>query len=525
MLSQIKSTAKSSFIYGIGNLSTKLIGLILLPFYTRTFSVGEFGMITMLETTSQVLITLFGLSLYNAFLRWYWEKEYIEKRKSLFFTVLVFLVCVALIMALSLSAASRPLAGFLLNGSEHYHLARLMIFTAAFEIIGVLPLTLLRVQERPGLYISSNIIKFAVNLGLTFLFIAGMKHGIEGIYEAQIIGNIVFFLFLSAYISRNIEARFNRKALKEMLSFSMPLFYASLAGIVLNLTDRYALKFIKGLDDLGSYQFGYKIANAIKVIVLNSVNFALTPVIYRMIGEKGSGRFYSKILTYMGFGVMLIVLAVSFYGKELAMIFAEDEGYIRGYVVIPVLAFGLFFSSVRDTVYTGLNISKKSKVVAGIIVTVSALNIPLNIAFIYFFSMMGAAVATLISQFIYLLLVWKYSQKYYYIPYEAGKILKIVITGIVLSVLASLSNRLPIIPAVFVKLVLLASFPLILYFWNFYEKIELDRLHGFWLKWKNPAKWISNIREGKKRTGSESENGSSPGISDAETGQHDIFDS
>ncbi len=63
MLSQIKSTAKSSFIYGIGNLSTKLIGLILLPFYTRVFPVGEFGMITMLETTSQVLITLFGLKL------------------------------------------------------------------------------------------------------------------------------------------------------------------------------------------------------------------------------------------------------------------------------------------------------------------------------------------------------------------------------------------------------------------------------------------------------------------------------
>ncbi len=153
----------------------------------------------------------------------------------------------------------------------------------------------------------------------------------------------------------------------------MPLFYASIAGIVLSLTDRYALKFIKGLDELGSYQFGYKIANAIKVIVLNSVNFALTPVIYKMIGEEGSKRFYSKILTYMGFGVMLIVLAISFYGKELAMIFAEDQDYLKAYTIIPILSFGLFFSSLRDTVYTGLNISKKSKVVAAIIITVSAL--------------------------------------------------------------------------------------------------------------------------------------------------------
>ena len=196
MLSEIKSTAKSSFIYGIGNLSTKLIGLILLPFYTRVFPVGEFGMITMLETTSQVLITLFGLSLYNAFLRWYWEKEYLESRKSLFFTVLTFLTCVSILMAVSLAATSKPLAALLLNSRDYSELVRLMVITAAFEILGVLPLTLMRVQERPGLFISANIIKFSVNLVLTIFFIVVLKQGIKGIYEAQIIGNIVFFLYL-----------------------------------------------------------------------------------------------------------------------------------------------------------------------------------------------------------------------------------------------------------------------------------------------------------------------------------------
>ena len=173
MLSKLKSTAKSSFIYGIGNLSTKLIGLILLPLYTRVLPVGEFGMLAMLETTSQILITLFGLSLYNAFLRWYWEKEYSELRKSLFFTVLVFLTFVVALMAVSLISTSKTLATFLLNNSQDYQLIRLMVITAALEILGVLPFTLMRVQERPVLFISSNILKFSVNLGLTIFFIVG----------------------------------------------------------------------------------------------------------------------------------------------------------------------------------------------------------------------------------------------------------------------------------------------------------------------------------------------------------------
>ncbi len=110
-------------------------------------------------------------------------------------------------MAVSLAATSKPLAALLLNSREYFPLVRLMVITAAFEILGVLPLTLMRVQERPGLFISANIIKFSVNLVLTLFFIAVLKHGIEGIYEAQIIGNIVFFLFLSKYISKNIEAK------------------------------------------------------------------------------------------------------------------------------------------------------------------------------------------------------------------------------------------------------------------------------------------------------------------------------
>jgi O-antigen/teichoic acid export membrane protein len=498
MLSKLKSTAKSSFIYGIGNLSTKLIGLILLPFYTRIFPVGEFGMIAMLETTSQILITLFGLSLYNAFLRWYWEKEYSESRKSLFFTVLIFLTAVSIIMAVSLAGTSKTLASFLLDSSEHSQLIRLMVITAAFEIISILPLTLMRVQERPGLFITSNIIKFSVNLFMTLFFIIGLKHGIKGIYEAQIIGNIVFLLFVSKYISKHIEAKFNRNALREMLSFSMPLVFASIAGIFLSLTDRYAIKFINGLEELGSYQFGYKIANAIKIIVLNSVSFALTPIIYKMIDEPGSKRFYSKILTYMGFGVMIIVMIISFYGKEISMIFADKKEYWSVYPIIPVLAFGLFFSSLRDAVYTGLNISKKTKVAAGIIISVSIVNILLNIAFIYLFSSMGAAIATALSQLVYLVLVWKFSQKYFYIPYELTKILKIFITGIILSVIAAFANRLPLVPAILIKFILIAVFPVILYFWNFFEKIELERLKEFWLKWKNPGKWINNIKSLKK---------------------------
>jgi hypothetical protein len=80
MLSRLKSTAKNSIIYGAGNLSSKLIGLVLLPLYTSVLPVAEFGKLAMLETTAQILVAIFGLSLNSAYFRWYWDKEYSQKQ-------------------------------------------------------------------------------------------------------------------------------------------------------------------------------------------------------------------------------------------------------------------------------------------------------------------------------------------------------------------------------------------------------------------------------------------------------------
>ncbi len=98
MIDNLKNTAKGALIYGFGNLSTKLIGFILIPLYTAKFSVSEYGILGILDITLQVFIAFFGLSLYNAFFRWYWDKEYIAKQKSIFFTILTTVLVFSIVL-------------------------------------------------------------------------------------------------------------------------------------------------------------------------------------------------------------------------------------------------------------------------------------------------------------------------------------------------------------------------------------------------------------------------------------------
>jgi len=79
---------------------------------------------------------------------------------------------------------------------------------------------------------------------------------------------------------------------------------------------------------------------------------------------------------------------------------------------------------------------------------------------------------------------YKYSQRFYKINYEIGKITAIIAIGISLYFISLLFNNINIILAIFLKLVLILLFPLILYFFNFYEKIEIQRVKEFILKLK-----------------------------------------
>lgn len=497
MLTNIKSAVKNSAIYGIGNISTKIIGLILLPLYTKHLTVSDYGILGIIEVSTQLLIAVFGLTLYQAFFRWYWDKEYKDKQKSIFFTSIIFLVFISILMYLGSYSFSEKFSVLLFDKTAYSYLLKIMVVSAGLQIIAQMPSTLMRLQEKPILYSVTNIVKLIVTLFLTIYFIVFLGKNMEGIYEAQIIGFLVYVLILSKYIWKNIKIKFEAKILIGMLGYSFPLIFASISGVILSIADRYCLKFLGDLSEVGIYSLGYKIANTIKVFVITSVQLAISPIIFKMVDAPNNKRFYSKIMTYFTFGVMICVLGMSFFGKEIIKFLAQNKDYWGAYKVIPIISFALLFGMLKDTSMMGLTIAKKTNIIAIIMIIISILNIILNIVLIPYFQSIGAAIATLISQIVFFIVVYRYSQNYYFIPYEISKIIKMIILGVTLFGLSLLINNFSLIFRVLLKLSMIGAFPLILYFWNFYEKIEILRLKQSWHKWKNPGKWKENISKNK----------------------------
>jgi O-antigen/teichoic acid export membrane protein len=493
MLAEFRKLFRQSAIYGLGTLSAKLAGFVLIPLYTRSFSVAEFGILGLLEVSAAVVMALFGLSLYSAFFRWYWDKSSEGKKESLFYTVTLFQFAIALVAYLAARPFMKSISMLLFDTTAHDYLIELMVISALIQLVLQMPNTLLRLQEKPWLFTLANVMQLIFSLLVTIYFVAYRHAGIEGIYYGQIIGSIAFAAVLVRFSLRNMKPRFEGKLLHEMLAYCMPLLMSGVALVMLNVTDRYALKTLGNMADVGLYSYGFKLANTLNVFLITSVNFAIQPMIYRMINAPDNKQFYAKLMTYYTYGTMIFALGMMIYGLEITKLFAKRVEYFDAWYIFPFVIYSIVFGMMKDVATTGLSISKKTSIIAVTVIITALLNILLLSILIPLWGNQGAALAKMISMIVFFGLTYYYSQKEFPIPYEPGRLFILLIAGAALYLVSLLFNGWEVIPRMVVKTILLISYPFVLYVFRFYEPFELRLLQSGWDKWKNPKELIINF--------------------------------
>jgi O-antigen/teichoic acid export membrane protein len=450
---------KNSLIYGIGNVSARIVGFILIPIYTKHLAVSEYGIIGILEITAQILLTVFGMSIENGLMRWYWDKSHIDKQKSIVFTVLSIVTFVALCMNLIFQPVAEELALLLFDNSKHSILIQLMVLSASLQMIILLPITLMRLQEKPVLFSVVSITRLVITLTLTIIFIVYLNRSIKGIYEAQIIGQVIVLLICAFYLARNLKTIFETKIIRAMVSYSLPLAFANISAIFLTVSDRYLIKFLLGIHEVGIYSLGFKTSNTIKVFLITSIQLALSPVNFKMMSDPDHKTFYSNVMVSFTYVVTIAVLFFSLYSREIIELISRNPAYWQAYQIIPIISFGYIFSVLKDTSAIGLHIVKNTKPFAYILILVLAINLALNMFLIPVLQIMGAAIANLTSQILFFVLVYIRSQKAYSIPYNLKKISIMILVSVIIIVIGTQINFSSGWINIGVKLLLLAAFP------------------------------------------------------------------
>jgi O-antigen/teichoic acid export membrane protein len=211
--------------------------------------------------------------------------------------------------------------------------------------------------------------------------------------------------------------------------------------------------------------------------------------------DPDAKRFYSKMKTYFTFGIMFFVLFINFYGMEIIKVLAKKQEYWDSFKIIPFISLGIIFAMLRDLNTIPLQIVKKSALISKIVIVAAVFSFLINWLIIPKYGSMGAATSFIISQLFYFLLMYYHAQKHYRIKYEVYKIIKMIAIAIGLFLISLLLAKTNLFIRLSVKFLMILSFPILLYYWNFFEEVELESIKGSWKKWKNLKKFKSNFFE------------------------------
>jgi O-antigen/teichoic acid export membrane protein len=318
--------------------------------------------------------------------------------------------------------------------------------------------------------------------------------GLEGIFLAQVIGNTLVVLLLTGYTIKNIRPFFDRSIFRSMNVYGFPLLLANFSAVLLNVIDRFSLKSLTLLKYVALYSFAFKITSVLKLVIVDSIRLALGPMMIKRIDSPDNKRFYSKVLLYTSFVLMFAIIGVSLFAFEITKVIAGDKEFWDAVAIIPILSLSIFFINMKEVTVYGLHIAKKTRILGIIIVFATIVSFALNMLLIPIWSIAGSAIATLLSQFIYWLACYYFSQKVYFIPYEMRKITVLLVTGSVLSFSALFINGMDLLPRLLIKTGCLISFPFILYILKFYEPVELQAINGFFIKWLKLKNFKDNLK-------------------------------
>ncbi|NOU18509.1 MAG: oligosaccharide flippase family protein [Bacteroidales bacterium] len=481
MQKQFKNLLKGILIYGFGNVSIKLVGLVLLKLYTnpKYLSVEEYGVFSMLEVSMMVVVSLFSLALNNAYIRWYWDKDYINQRKSILFSCLAVLLGTGIILSFSGYFSSKTIS-IVLFGKDTFALPiTLMVIGASIQFLIDLVLAQMRVEEKPTFYISSNILRLTVSLIATIYLLKYAHRGVVGIQEALLLGNFAFVFITIPYLLKHIEAKFNLAVIKDMLHFSLPLAIGSISGVLLNVFDRYVLNFSSTLLNVGLYTLAFKIANTTKIFIISSIQIALTPTYFKLMNHPDHKSIYSRIMTWFTIVVVYASLFISLFGLEITKLFSTGTIYWDAYKIIPILSLGIIFATLKDTSVIGLQVVKKTKIIGITLSGIAVLSLGLNLLLVPFLGPIGGAISSFLAQFIYFTIIHYYAQKHYHIPYRLDRIFIVILVGIILYIAGSLFNNYSLEIRILSKSISLFLFPFLLFFFRVFDKSEVDVLKSF----------------------------------------------
>jgi O-antigen/teichoic acid export membrane protein len=426
LLTTLRRLTGHSLVYGSADVVSQIVNLLLTPLYITFLTPRDFGVLAILTLFACVAKVVFRMGLEAGFFRIYYDLPNEEQRRRLAGTVALFSAgCGALLfLAIVLGA---PLVVRLLFEDRTPVLAGYIVLVAADIYVGTflfVPLSLLRIQNRPGRFASLTATRNVLNTALKVTLVV-QGRGVAGVLWSDLIATTILALALTPILWRSTRAAFEAGHLRAVLAFGLPKAPHGVLVQLLNLVDRRILSRFHGLEMTGLYDKAYSLGAGVK-FVLSPFETAWQPFVYSHSSQPDGPPLFARLATYIWAGFLAVGLSVAVFGRELLIVFTfTNPAFWVAAPVVPIVTLAYLFHGAFLLTSIGIGIEKRARYYPVITASAAAVNLAGNFLLIPRWGMLGAAWSTVAAYAVMALLGLWFSQRLYPIPFETGRIARL----------------------------------------------------------------------------------------------------
>ncbi|MFA7244327.1 MAG: flippase [Patescibacteria group bacterium] len=455
---------KAVFINTVSQVTVRLVTLVftlvsikLLTNYLGTAGVGEYNTIT---TYINFFIVIADLGLFSVAVREIAKNPNNEKKiLSNVFLIRLVSALLACIIASALVFATK----------YNFNIKLGVLIATGFLLFNLLgSIYDIVLQYRLKMQYSATAEFLSKLAAIIALYVIIRMHGsfLWVVSTVALTGVLIYiFKWLFSIKFTSFVPKYDRQISNWILSLSWPLGIVFIINNLYFKLDTLLLFAIKGSVAVGIYTVAYKVLE-VTAFIGSYFSSALKPAISQNIqSNKASvGNIIEKSITIMLAVAMPLTITCVVFSKEI-ILFLSNADFLSGSWALMILSFALpliYFDNLLGEI---LLANDERKLLIKISIFILSFNLIANLIFIPLFSFIGAAVTTVVSELLLLLINAHYTQKIVGYRFNFRLIFKVLLAAFLALVVGFLSkqshlNFLILIPVV------VALYFLLLYLFN-----------------------------------------------------------
>ena len=420
-MSEMKSLAKDTAIYGVSSIVGKFLNYLLVPLYTYVLKqTADYGIVTNLYAWTALLLVILTYGMETGFFRFANRED--QDSASVYKTAFLCLLTTSAVFAVLVTLFRQPIAG-VLGYADHAEFVAMMFVTVAIDAFACIPFAYLRQQKRSMLFAGLKLLFVLLNIAFNLLFLVVLGK------------NDVFYVFLSNILATTIQTlvllpftlpkggHFDGQVLRLMLRYSLPLLVLGVAGIMNQTLDRILFPYLYPGEDaqaqLGIYGACFKVA-MVMMMFTQAFRYAYEPFVFAKHKDRQSVEAYADAMKYYIIFSYLILLGVIFYLDIFRYI--VSSAYWEGLKIVPVVLWTYVFQGIYFNLSFWYKLTDETKWGAYFSLIGLVITLVLQIVGVPIIGYWASCGSSLVCYFVIMLMSYFIGQKKAPIPYDLRSI-------------------------------------------------------------------------------------------------------